>query len=65
MTPSLQYRIDHAENPEAMKADFFARQPIGRLGKPEEVAEAILFAADDAAGFMTSAVVSINGGMII
>ena len=65
LTPSLQYRIDHAENPEAMKADFFARQPIGRLGKPEEVAEAILFAADDAAGFMTSAVVSINGGMII
>ncbi len=34
LTPSLQYRIDHAENPEAMKADFFARQPIGRLGKP-------------------------------
>ena len=65
LTPSLQYRIDHAEKPEAMKADFFARQPIGRLGKPEEVAEAILFAADDAAGFMTSAVVSINGGMII
>ena len=65
LTQSLQYRIDHAENPEAMKADFFARQPIGRLGKPEEVAEAILFAADDAAGFMTSAVVSINGGMII
>lgn len=65
LTPSLQYRIDHAEDPEAERAGFFARQPIGRLGKPEEVAEAILFAADDAAGFMTSAVVSINGGMII
>lgn len=65
LTPSLQYRIDHAEDPEAEKANFFARQPIGRLGKPEEVAEAILFAADDAAGFMTSAVISINGGMII
>lgn len=65
LTPSLQYRIDHAEDPQAERDAFFARQPIGRLGKPEEVAEAILFAADDAVSFMTSEVVSVNGGMII
>ena len=65
MTPSLQYRIDSAPDPAAEKANFDARQPIGRLGKPEEVAEAILFAADDKASFMTSSVISINGGMII
>lgn len=65
MTPSLQYRIDSAANPEAERAAFFARQPIGRLGTPEEVAEAILFAADDAVSFMTAEVISVNGGMIM
>ncbi|MGI6211379.1 MAG: SDR family NAD(P)-dependent oxidoreductase [Anaerovoracaceae bacterium] len=65
LTPSLQYRIDSAPDPAAQKAEFFARQPIGRLGKPEEIAEGILFAADDAAGFMTGSVVSMNGGMLM
>ena len=63
LTPSLQYRIDTAPDPEREKANFFSRQPIGRLGTAEEVAEAVLFAADDAAAFMTGAVISINGGM--
>lgn len=65
MTPSLQKRIDNAPNPKAEKEAFFARQPIGRLGTPEEVAEAILFAADDAVSFMTAEVISVNGGMIM
>ncbi len=65
LTPSLQERIDKAPDPAAQKAEFFSRQPIGRLGTPEEVAEAILFAADERAAFMTSEVISINGGMII
>ena len=65
LTPSLQYRIDSAPDPVAEKNNFFARSPIGRLGTPEEVAEAILFASDDAASFMTASVISINGGMIL
>lgn len=65
LTPSLQHRIDTADDPKAEKEAFFARQPIGRLGKPEEVAEAMLFAADDAVAFMTSEVINVNGGMII
>lgn len=64
-TPSLQNRIDTAIDPVKEKANFDARQPIGRLGRPEEVAETILFAADEQVSFMTSAVISINGGMII
>jgi len=65
MTESLQQRIDSDPDPVKAKADFCARQPIGRLGRPEEIAQAMLFAADDAAAFMTSSVISINGGMII
>lgn len=65
LTPSLQYRIDTAPDPAAQAMDFMKRQPIGRLGAPEEIAQGILFAADDATSFMTGSVISMNGGMII
>lgn len=37
--------------------------PLGRLGKPEEIAETAAFLASDSAAFITSAVIDINGGM--
>ena len=63
LTPSLQDRIDATEDPKATLAEFCNRQPIGRLGKPEEIAEAILFAAWDEAAYMTGASLIIDGGM--
>jgi acetoacetyl-CoA reductase len=39
-----------------------ARIPVGRLGKPEEIARAVLFLAADEAGFITGSTLSINGG---
>jgi len=39
-----------------------ARIPVGRLGKPEEIARAVLFLVADEAGFMTGSTLSINGG---
>ncbi|MCC8060634.1 MAG: glucose 1-dehydrogenase [Clostridiales bacterium] len=63
MTPSLQERIHSSDDPEEAKRQFFARQPIGRLGEPEEIAEALLFAASDAAAFMTGSNIVIDGGM--
>jgi acetoacetyl-CoA reductase len=39
-----------------------ARIPVGRLGKPEEIARAVLFLVADAAGFITGSTLSINGG---
>jgi acetoacetyl-CoA reductase len=41
---------------------IIARIPVGRLGKPEEIARAVLFLAADEAGFMTGSTLSINGG---
>lgn len=41
---------------------LLATVPIGRLGAAEEIARAIAFLADDAAGFITGATLSINGG---
>lgn len=39
--------------------------PLGRLGKPEEVAETLLFLASDKAAYITGQVLGVNGGFII
>ena len=39
-----------------------ARIPVGRLGKPEEIARAVLFLVADEAGFITGSTLSANGG---
>jgi 2-keto-3-deoxy-L-fuconate dehydrogenase len=40
-----------------------ARQPLGRLGTPEEIAEAIAYLSSDAAGFVTGTIFVIDGGL--
>ncbi len=64
-TPSLEKRIQAFPDPEKARADFVSRQPMGRLGKDEEIAAAILFAASDEAGFMNGATITVDGGMTI
>lgn len=62
-TPAIEEKIRNAENPEEMEATFVNRQPMGRLGKVEEIAHAVLFAACDEAAYMTGSVIVIDGGM--
>ena len=45
-----------------MLASFGDAHPIGRIGEPEEVAEAIASFASDASSFMTGALVAVDGG---
>jgi NAD(P)-dependent dehydrogenase (short-subunit alcohol dehydrogenase family) len=44
------------------KAALISGVPLGRLGKPEEIANTILFVASDAASFVTGQIFSVNGG---
>jgi 2-keto-3-deoxy-L-fuconate dehydrogenase len=63
-TPSLQQRLHDTGDYEAAQAAFIARQPMGRLGRAEEIANLVLYLASDEAGFTTGAVHVIDGGWI-
>jgi 3-oxoacyl-[acyl-carrier protein] reductase len=51
--------------PEKVLEGMVAHTPLGRLGKPEDVAEAYLLLASDAAGFITGTVLSVDGGLVL
>ena len=51
--------------PEKAREGLAAQIPMGRLGTPEEVAELVGFLASDLAGYITGAVVQIDGGLAI
>jgi 2-keto-3-deoxy-L-fuconate dehydrogenase len=62
-TPSLRERIRALPDPEQALKRFVARQPLGRLGLPEEVALLAVYLASDESAFTTGAVLSIDGGV--
>ena len=64
-TPSLAQRINAFPDPVEARKMFIARQPMGRLAKPEEIAPLVVFLASDEAAFVTGNVYSCDGGMTI
>ncbi len=64
-TPSLHDRLRETGDFEAALAAFRARQPMGRLGQPEEIAALALYLASDESAFMTGQSILVDGGWSI
>jgi 2-keto-3-deoxy-L-fuconate dehydrogenase len=61
-TPSLDQRISAQGDYEQARAAFVARQPMGRLGTPEEIANLAVYLASDESAFTTGAIHVVDGG---
>ena len=64
-TPSLAERINANADPVEARKAFIARQPMGRLAQPEEIAPLIVFLATDEAQFVTGQAYAADGGITI
>lgn len=64
-SPSLDERIAAFDDPEAARRDFIARQPMGRLGRPEEIAAIAVYLASDESAYTTGQVFIVDGGLTI
>jgi len=63
-TPFLQRYLDDQPDPAAAERDIKAAHPLGRIGTPSDIAEAIAFLASDQASFITGAILSSDGGYV-
>ena len=61
-TPSWEGRVNMAEDPEKARKDFVARQAMGRLAQPEEIASLATYLASDESDFVTGTLNLIDGG---
>lgn len=62
-SPSLEDRLHALGDYQKARTEFIARQPLGRLGKTEEIAELAVYLASDAAAFTTGQAHIVDGGM--
>lgn len=64
-TPSLQDRINAFDDPELARRNFIARQPMGRLGRPEEIASIAVYLASDESSYATGTAFVVDGGVTL
>ncbi len=64
-SPSLDERIAAFDDPVQARRDFIARQPLGRLGTPEEIAALAVHLAADESAYTTGAVFVADGGITL
>lgn len=64
-SPSMRSRIEDTPDPQATRAMFSQRQPLGRMGRPEEIALMAVYLASDESAFVTGSVMVIDGGAVM
>ena len=64
-SPSLEARIAAFDDPDEARRAFIARQPLGRLGAPEEIAAMAVYLASDESAFTTGTQVLVDGGVTL
>ena len=61
-TPSWEGRVNMADDPKKAREDFIARQAMGRLAQPDEIASFATYLASDESDFVTGTLNLIDGG---
>jgi len=63
-SPFVEGYLDkfHSHEKEKVRAELHQRQPIGRMGRPDEIAKLALYVSSDAASFMNGSILTIDGG---
>ncbi len=64
-TPFVEGYLEkyHHHEKEKVRAELNQRQPLGRLGRPDEIADLAVYISSPAAAFMTGSIVTIDGGL--
>ncbi len=64
-SPSLHDRLRATGNYDEAMKQFIARQPMGRIGEAQEIADLVVYLASDESRYMTGQCVAIDGGMTV
>lgn len=62
-SPWVERLLAQAPDPAERRRELVARQPVGRLGEPDEIARAIAYLASDDADFVTGSALVVDGGL--
>jgi 3(or 17)beta-hydroxysteroid dehydrogenase len=64
-TPLVEAGLAASADPQALRAAIEAHHPVGRLGRPDDVAHAVLFLASDESEFVTGSELVVDGGYLL